>query len=122
MTALLGNHLKLQVAEEYRDRVRSFYADVLGWSAIPAPAPDLFLFQIPDGEIVGVFFVPADQALTEAQHLAGTWLEIMTDDVDALLARLRTAGVKEIEYFDKTHFYFQSPGGPVFRLAPESER
>jgi len=118
----LGKHVKMQVAEEYRERVRTFYLDVLEWSAIPAPAPDILLFQIPDGEILGVFFVSAERALTEAQHLAGTWLEIMTDDVDVLLARLRASGVKEIEYFDKTHFYFQSPGGPIFRVAPESER
>jgi hypothetical protein len=28
-------------------------------------------------------------------------------------------GVKEVEYPDKGRFYFQAPGGQVFRLAPE---
>ena len=118
----LGNHLKLQVAEEHRDQVHAFYLGLLGWSSIPSPAPNLLLVQAPGGETLGIFFVPAGQALTIEQHLAGTWLEVMTEDVDALLARLRAAGVKEIEYFDKAHVYFHSPGGPVFRVAPESER
>ena len=39
-----------------------------------------------------------------------------------MLARLRAAGVKEVDYFDKTHMYFQSPGGPIIRVAPEPER
>ncbi len=118
----LGTHVKTQVAEEYRDLARTFYLDVLGWSGIPVPAPNMLLFQSPDGDVLGVFFVPAERALTEAQHLAGTWLEIMTDDVDGLITRLRAAGVKEIEYVDKAHFYFHSPGGPVFRVAHNAER
>ena len=28
-------------------------------------------------------------------------------------------GVKEVEYPDKSRFYFQAPGGQVFRLVPE---
>lgn len=114
--------MKLQVAESYRDLVREFYPQVLGWSALPVPGPNPLLFQMPSGDIVGVFLVPEAEALTEAQQRAGTWLEIMTEDVEALLARLRAAGVKEVDYFDKTHVYFESPGGPIFRVAPESER
>jgi hypothetical protein len=28
-------------------------------------------------------------------------------------------GVKEVAYPDQSRFYFQAPGGQVFRLAPE---
>ena len=118
----LGSHFKFQIAEEYRNQATAFYLDVLQWSAIPSPAPNVLLFQTPCREMVGVFLVPAAEALTDAQHRAGVWLEIMTDDVDSLVSRLRAVGVHEIEYFDKAHVYFQSPGGPVFRVAPESER
>ena len=123
MTNALGSHVKFQVAEEHRERVQAFYTQVIGFTSVPSPVPNLSLWQTPQGAMLGVFFVPSAEALTEPQCLhGGTWLEIMTDDVEGLTARLREFGVKEIDYFDKAHFYFHSPGGPVFRVASEAER
>lgn len=31
------------------------------------------------------------------------------------------AGVTEVDYTDKTHFYFQAPGGQVFRIVSDAE-
>ena len=118
----LGSHVKFQIAEEHRERVQLFYTHVLGFASVPSPVPNLSLWQTPRGVMLGVFFVPAGDALTEQQCLNGTWLEIMTDDVDGLNGRLRELGVKEVEYADKAHVYFHSPGGPIFRVASEAER
>ena len=119
---IIGNHVKLEAGEQHRDRVRMFYRGILGCAELPAPMPNADLFRMPDGFVLGVFYSPAEQARTDEQCLAGTWLEIMTPDVDGLIGKLRQFGVKEIEYWDKNHFYFHSPGGPVFRIAPEAER
>jgi hypothetical protein len=35
------------------------------------------------------------------------------------MKQANNGGVKEVEYPDKSRFYFQAPGGQVFRLAPE---
>jgi hypothetical protein len=40
-----------------------------------------------------------------------------TADPDALKRSILDFGIAEIEYWDKEHFYFQAPGGQVFRLA-----
>lgn len=120
--ATVGNHVKFQVAEEHRDRVRTFYTEILGATAGKAPVSNVDIFVLPDGFVHGIFFVPVEQTLNEQQCLNGTWLEIMTADPEGLKQRLREFGVKEIEYWDKNHFYFHAPGGPVFRIAPETER
>ncbi|MEP7367616.1 MAG: hypothetical protein ABI972_30525 [Acidobacteriota bacterium] len=118
----IGNHMKFQVDLLHRDRVREFYVDLLGCTALPAPVPNVDLYLMPDGFVLGTFFVPPAEALTLEQCLNATWLEIMTPDPAALIARLMAFGVAPIDYSDKEHFYFHSPGGPVFRIAAASER
>ena len=114
--------MKFQVAEEHRSRIHTLFVDILGASTIPPPVPSVDIFVLSDGFVLGFFFVPEAETLTERQCLDGTWLEIMTADPDGLKSRLLTFGVKEVEYWDKHHFYFHAPGGPVFRIAPETER
>ena len=46
------------------------------------------------------------------------WMEIKVADPADWKARLQAFGVKEVDYPDPTRFYFQAPGGQVFRLAP----
>jgi hypothetical protein len=114
----IGNHMKFNVHKSLRDRVRSFYVDVLQCTTIPSPAPDLDLFQFSDSFVLGVFFCEQDDALSEDDHLKAAWLEIKTNNVPEVKRQLVEFGVKEVEYPDKTRFYFQAPGGQVFRLAP----
>jgi len=115
----IGNHMKFDVHKNLRDRVRSFYLDVLQCTTIPSPAPDLDLFQFPDSFVLGVFYCEKGDVLSEEDHLKAAWLEIKTKDVSEVKRRLIEFGVKEVEYPDKSRFYFQAPGGQVFRLAPE---
>src|SRR5947209_16955069 len=113
----IGNHMKFNVHKDLREKVRSFYLDVLQCTMIPSPAPDLDLFLFSDTFVLGVFFCEQADVLSEADHLKAAWLEIKTKEVQEVKRRLVEFGVKEVEYLDKSRFYFQAPGGQVFRLA-----
>lgn len=52
----IGNHLKLTVHKDLRDRVRTFYLDVLQCKSMPAPLPNLDLFVFDNEFVLGVFF------------------------------------------------------------------
>jgi len=116
----IGNHMKLNVHKNLRERVRSFYLDVLHCTSMPAPVPNLDLFCFPNGFVLGVFFCEEVDILSEKDHLKAAWLEIKAKDVQDTKRRLVEFGVTEVDYQDKTRFYFQAPGGQVFRLAPEA--
>ena len=115
----IGNHMKFNVHKSLRDRVRSFYVDVLQCTTMPSPAPNLDLYLFPDNFVLGVFFCDEGEFFSEEDHLKAAWLEIKTKDEQALKQRLVEFGVKVVDYADKSRFYFQAPGGQVFRLAPE---
>jgi len=115
----IGNHRKFNVRKSLRERVRSFYLDVLQCTTILSPAPDLDLFLFPTSFVLGVFYCEQADVLSEEDHLKAAWLEIKTKDVQEVKRRLVEFGVKKVDYPDKTRFYFQAPGGQVFRLAPE---
>ena len=114
----LGNHVKMTVAAPVRARTREFYAGLLGCQVLESPREDLDLYEFADGVVVGLFFVDAAEAPSDAECLKGTWLEIKVDDPAAWKARLQGFGVREVEFPDPTRFFFHAPGGQVFRLAP----
>lgn len=118
----LGSHLKIHVPQELRDRAVAFYVGVLGCERIPSRSDAVDMLRLSDGSVIGLFSVPSPEALPEDSCLRSTWLELMCTDVAGLRRRILDAGVREVSYFDKNHFYFQAPGGQVFRLADESER
>jgi hypothetical protein len=62
-----------------------------------------------------------DSALSESDRLKSIWQELRTDRPEELKQKILTFGIREIEYFDKEHFYFQAPGGQVFRLVGNAE-
>ncbi len=114
-----GNHLKLHLPAAERDRARRFYQDALGCNPLPPPPfPNADLYEFDDGTVVGLFFVEAGNALSQAEALKAPWLEIKVDDPEAMRARLETFGVDAVDFPDPTRFYFQAPGGQVYRLAP----
>ena len=86
--------------------------EIPGWLSLSADR-----YEFTGGAVLGFFFVDAADAPTEAEYLKATWLEIEVDDPAAWKARLQAFGVREVEFPDPTRFFFQAPGGPVFRLA-----
>lgn len=122
----IGNHLKMTVASALKATTREFYGGLLGLKSIPSPAENLDLYEFPGGFVLGVFFSD-DRAelLTEQDYLKATWLELKVDDLAHWKERLLRFGVNEIAYDDPSRFaepylrfFFQAPGGQVFRLAP----
>src|ERR1700722_2614558 len=118
MKISMGNHSKIQVNKVLKEKVREFYVSVMGCTSTPSPSIDAELFEFEGGFVVGVFFSDEENILSEEDHLKGTWLEIKTEKPEQLKKRLLDFGVKEVSYLDKSLFYFQAPGGQVFRLAP----
>jgi len=119
MEILIGNHLKMHLPHHLRERALRFYTDILGCrklTDIPYPNVDLYEFQ--GGFVLGLFFCDDADTLSENEQLKATWMEIKTDRPDALKQQLIDFGVREVEFEDKSRFYFQAPGGQVFRVAP----
>jgi hypothetical protein len=122
----IGNHLKMTVASALKARTREFYGGVLGLKSIPSLAENLDLYEFAGGFVLGLFFSDdPSELLTEQDNRKATWLELKVDDLTLWKERLQAFGVTEIEYDDPSRFaepyprfFFQAPGGQVFRLAP----
>jgi hypothetical protein len=110
--------MKMNVLASLRGRTREFCGRVLACKAMESPLPDLDLYEFDGGFVLGLFFEDESGVLSEADCLKATWLEIKTADPVAFRARLEAFGVKQVDYPDPSRFYFQAPGGQVFRLAP----
>jgi hypothetical protein len=129
--ASIGRHHHLDVDEQFRAPTRALYEGVLGGQltslraneaaggAVLAPGTDVEVFTFDGGASVAFFYVPAGQALTPAQHLRAIWLEFEVEDVARTTGALARLGIEPFGYQDRTHRYFQAPGGQVFRLAPK---
>jgi hypothetical protein len=116
---MLGKNLKITVDEAQRGRIRTVMQTALD-ATLKTPATSMDVFVLADGANVGFTYVPADQALTAAQHRLATWFEFVVPDVAEISRRLDALDVERLDYTDKTHPYYIAPGGPVFRLAPRS--
>lgn len=113
----MGANMKLTVAAPHRERVRAVFTDALG-AELQTPRPDLDVFRLGDGFVIGVYFPPTG-GLTETQAREdGVWLELAVDDVAQTTRALAAHGVAPFDYpIDAGHPYFVLPGGCVFRLA-----
>ena len=114
----IGNHLKMTVPHHLRSRTRDFYSGLLRCQPLASPRDDLDLYEFEGGFVLGLFFADIADTLSEADCLKATWLELKVADPPAWKARLQAFGVVEVEFPDPTRFFFQAPGGQVFRLAP----
>ena len=113
---ILGNHTAVFAARSEQDKIRRFYRDVLGGAA-RVETDEVDRFQLDD---VHFCFVWQDAALDPDHFLRAIYLELATDDVEATRRRIRDFGVKVLEIPDP-HFYFQAPGGQVFKLVGVDE-
>ena len=115
----IGNHLKMVVPTGLRGLTREFYSGLLGLKSITSPRGDLDLYEFANGVVLGFFFTDSPgEVLRESDYAKATWLEIKVEDPQAWKAKLVAFGVREVEYPDTERFFFQAPGGQVFRLAP----
>lgn len=116
---VLGEHSKVTARPADRDRIRTFYKDILGCKQ--TSSSDRFdSFQLGPVFNIGVLYDPSSPDSSEISK--GIWLELRTDDPERLKARILQFGLQGIEYFDKKHFYFAAPGGQVFRIVKTGEQ
>ena len=128
----LSNHSAVRVRRAERERIRSFYRDVLGGQIMRMfdDKDDIrlgddfyiaFLYSGGDGKgpDKGVNYA-AEDALGDGDFLKAIFLELKTDDVDSMRKRIIAFGVKVLNVPDP-HLYFQAPGGQVFRLVGVNE-
>ena len=112
---ILGNHSSVQVPRQDRDRIRRFYCDVLGGEITKAD-PERDFVRL--GENFYIVFLYGDVS-GESEHsrsLGGIWLELKSDDVEAMRRKIVESGlVRKLDMPDP-HLYFQAPGGQCLRL------
>jgi hypothetical protein len=114
----IGNHLKINVAHNLRQRTRDFYAGLLRCKPVTSPSEDLDLYEFDGGFVLGLFFVDPAETLSDAELLKAMWMELKVEDPSAWKDHLLAFGVTPIDFPDPTRFFFAAPGGQVFRLAP----
>jgi catechol 2,3-dioxygenase-like lactoylglutathione lyase family enzyme len=107
----VGNHTAVVAARSDRDRIRSFYRDVLGCD-VRAESDEVDRFALADFHFC---FVYQDAALDARDFLKAIYLELAADDVAAVRQKVLGFGVTTLDVPDP-HLYFQAPGGQVFRI------
>jgi catechol 2,3-dioxygenase-like lactoylglutathione lyase family enzyme len=113
---IFGNHAAVVVPRQDRDEVRRFYCDVLGFR-ITRQGDCKDDFQLGEGDYfyLSILYgdIPDESELLRSGR--SIYLELKSDDVDAVRQKILDTGVTVIETPDP-HLYFQAPGGQVFRL------
>ena len=112
---IFGNHASVFVPRQDRDKIRKFYLDVLG-GTITREQDDRDNFQI--GDNFHLAFLYGDYS-DESEFLRSgrsIWLEIKSDDVEAMSRKILASGVVRKLDVPDTHLYFQAPGGQCLRL------
>ena len=109
---ILGNHTATYAARSDQDRIRKFYCDVLGCT--PAETSDSVDHLLLDD--VDLCFVWSDVALPEGNFMKAIYLELKTDNLDAMIEKILAFGVKKLDIPGTGSLYFQAPGGQVFKL------
>ena len=108
----LGANSKMVVLRSERTRIQTFYRDVLGCTVDVKPTADLVWLR--SDFYLGIVY--EDSALSKDDMLKSVWLELRTDEPDRLKDAVLEFGLTELEHEDNDHFYFQAPGGQVFRI------
>lgn len=98
-----------------KDALSEFLITILEAESIPLPGTSMLAFRFPDGSSYSVEFT--DDALDEQQARRGPWLEVKTDDPEALIQKVLAAGLPQVNYLTG-RFYFQAPGGQVWGILP----
>jgi catechol 2,3-dioxygenase-like lactoylglutathione lyase family enzyme len=131
-TALFSNHTAVRVRRAERDRIRSFYRDLLGCTLV-REFDDKDDFRMGDDFYIAFLYgsgdgggadkgvnYAADEALRDDDFLKAIFLELKTNNVDEMRQQIVAFGVRVLDVPD-AHLYFQAPGGQVWRLVGVGE-
>lgn len=118
LIATFGEDANIMAQPSEQVAIRTFFRDVLGAPQTRATERS-DIFRLGPHFFLGVAY-SKDAPTAEAMR-KGIWLELATADPVAMKAKILASGGKHIEFWDKEHFYFQAPGGQVFRLIADTE-
>jgi catechol 2,3-dioxygenase-like lactoylglutathione lyase family enzyme len=111
---IFGNHSSVLVPRQDRDSIRKFYCDVLGGRLVKAD-PDRDFIRLGDDFYIAFLFGDVADESEFLRSARSVWLEIKTDDVEAVSRKILDSGVRKLPLPDP-HLYFQAPGGQCLRL------
>ncbi len=114
---MLGENSKSAARVSQRKRIQEFYRDVLGCKVVVKEGVDIVWL----GDNFHIGYRYEESALTDEEMLKSIWLELRVGDPEGLKKKILDFGIVEIDFWDKEHFYFQAPGGQVFRLVGLTE-
>ncbi|HTW03277.1 MAG TPA: hypothetical protein VMF87_23445 [Streptosporangiaceae bacterium] len=112
---ILGNHAAVRVPRAEKERIRSFYCDILRCE-ITRAGEQKDDVRLGDDFYIAFMYENDDVALDDSGFLKAIYLELKTDDVDEMRRKIVAFGVRVLDVPDP-HLYFQAPGGQVMRLA-----
>ena|SRR5579884_4162168 len=113
----LSNRVHTYARPNSKEKLIDFFTNILGCEVLPSP---VLAFAFSNGASLSVEFT--EDALDERQARWGAWLELKTDDATGLREKVLAAGLPRVEFSGNNYFYFQAPGGQVFRIASSDER
>lgn len=113
----MGEHSKLTASISERERIQKFYRDLLGCKIVVKDGADLFWL----GDNFHIVYRYEDSALSDEEMMKSIWLELRVGNPEELRRKILDFGIEGLDFWDKEHFYFQAPGGQVFRLVGWTE-
>ena len=116
----LTGGVKVNYPASKKEEVRGFFKEMFASNI--ATTANIDRVQIGKGFVAFVYQNSDDHFLSEEDHLKGVWMQL---DVpwyayESVKSRLMAKGFPVLKGFEEkqaTHYYFQAPGGLVFRLA-----
>jgi hypothetical protein len=102
---------------ETKEAAIQFYTGVLGGQLLPVPGGDercVVAFRFSVGTSLSIGFT--NDALDDEALRRGAWLEAIADEPYVLQERVLEAGLRQVDYPGSNVFYFQAPGGQVWRI------
>jgi hypothetical protein len=120
MTAL-GNNVHIFARPHRREELLWCFDTALGCGPVasidhPGMPEPMLLVRFPDGGNLSIEFV--EEAPDDDTPRLGAWLELRTEDPEALLQAALDAGLPRVRHPGHP-YYFTAPGGQVFTIAAQ---
>ena len=113
-----GPGISMPLKPDKRKRAEEFLSEILGCRET-LRNDNYTCYQFPNGQILGI--TPDDNAPTEEEYENSVWLELISDDFEATKKRITNFGVREVTGGMPDAFFFNLPGGVVFRLVSKDK-
>ena len=110
-----GNHAAVLVPVADRDKIRTFYCDILGGTITKADPQRDFIRLGPDFFIAFLYGDVSDES-ERLRNRRSIWLEVKSDDAETLRRKIIESGLVHVLEIPDPHLYFQAPGGQCLRL------